>query len=104
MGEKDFTNLMSISAIQEKIFKIKERYNPNLIANLSKEMNDLYLIRKSICDQLLELSSKKDADIGKIKKFIKNKIEENKEKLKKETDESKTKLIKLNIEEWEEFL
>jgi len=104
MNQEDLKNDLSINAIREKIFKIKEMYNPNLVSNLSKEMYDLYLIRESICKQLLKLTSEKDMDIGKIKDFIKIKIKENKEKLKDETDESEAKLIKLNIKEWEEFL
>jgi hypothetical protein len=104
MNEKEIKTQLTIDAIREKVFKIKEMYNPNLISNLSKEMYDLYLIRESICEQLLKLTSEKDIDIGKIKDFIKSKIKENENKLKDETDEVETKLIELNIKEWEEFL
>jgi hypothetical protein len=104
MTQDEFKNQMSIIALKEKIFKIKGMYNPNLISNLSKEMWDLYLIRESICEQLLELSSEKGINISKIMDFIKNKIEENKKKLKDETDEFKIQLIELSIKEWEEFL
>ncbi|MFW9865460.1 MAG: hypothetical protein ACFFEN_05110 [Candidatus Thorarchaeota archaeon] len=104
MTQDEFKNQMSIYAIKEKIFKIKGMYNPNLISNLSKEMYDLYLIRESICEQLLKLSSEKEIDIVKIKDFIKMKIKENKEKLKIETKEYEVKLLQLTIREWEEFL
>ncbi|MFX1489842.1 MAG: hypothetical protein ACFFBI_11880 [Promethearchaeota archaeon] len=104
MTQDEFKNQMSIIALKEKIFKIKGMYNPNLISNLSKEMWDLYLIRESICEQLLELSSENGINIGKVKDFIKSKIEENKKKLKDETDEFKIQLIELSIKEWEEFL
>jgi len=104
MNQKDFRNKLLIDAIREKIFKIKEMYNPNLVSNLSKEMYDLYLIRESICEQLLKLSSERGIDIGKIKDFIKSKIKENENKLKNETDESEAKLIELNIKEWKGFL
>ncbi|KKM04147.1 hypothetical protein LCGC14_1767180 [marine sediment metagenome] len=59
MNLDDFKEILSISKIREKIFRIKELYHPNLVKNLSKEAYDLYLIRQSICDQLLELSNKK---------------------------------------------
>lgn len=104
MTQDEFKNQMSIIALKEKIFKIKGMYNPNLISNLSKEMWDLYLIRESICEQLLELSSKNGISIGKIKDFIKSKIKENKKKLKDEIDEFKIQLIEQSIKEWEEFL
>ncbi len=59
MNLDDFKEILSISKIREKIFRIKELYHPNLVKNLSKEAYDLYLIRQSICDQLLELSNQK---------------------------------------------
>ncbi|MFW9947906.1 MAG: DUF1655 domain-containing protein, partial [Candidatus Odinarchaeota archaeon] len=79
-------------------------YHPSLIANLSKEACDLYLIRDSICSQLLELLKEKDIDIVKLNNFIKNKIGESKKKLKETKNEIEVKMIKLTIEEWKEFL
>jgi len=100
----DLRELISLTKIGEKIFKIKEMYNPNLIANLSKEAYDLYLKRMSICNQLLEQLDKKDITIEKIEDFIGKKVKESKERLDKAKDETEVKLIQLSIKEWEDFL
>ena len=100
----ELRQLISLTKIGEKIFKIKEMYNPNLIANLSKEAYDLYLKRMSICNQLLEQLDKKDITIEKIEAFIGKKVKESKERLDKAKDETEVKLIQLSIKEWEDFL
>ncbi len=100
----DLRELISLTKIGEKIFKIKEMYHPNLIANLSKEAYDLYLKRMSICNQLLEQLDKKDITIEKIEDFIWKKVKESKERLDKIKNEMETKLIQLSIKEWELFL
>ena len=100
----DLGNIISLSKIGQKIFEIKGRYHPNLITNLSKEAHDLYLIRMSICDQLLEQLDKKDMTVGKIEDFIKNKVKESKKKLDKAKDEMEIELIQLTIKEWDDFL
>ncbi|MFW9948237.1 MAG: hypothetical protein ACFFDX_15535, partial [Candidatus Odinarchaeota archaeon] len=82
MSLNDIDKMLSLQAIGEKIFKIKNMYHPSLIANLSKEAYDLYLIRDSICSQLLELLKEKDINIAKLNNFIKSKIGESKKKLK----------------------
>jgi hypothetical protein len=104
MSLDDFKKLLSIQAIEEKIFKMKDMYHPNLIANLSKEAYDLYLIRNSIYDQLLELLKEKDIDIGKVNVFIKKKIKESEGKLKDAKNGKETETIKITIEEWKQFL
>ena len=104
MSLDDFKKLLSIQAIEEKIFKMKEMYHPTLIANLSKEAYDLYLIRNSIYDQLLELLKEKDIDIGKVNVFIKKKIKESEGKLKDAKNGKETETIKITIEEWKQFL
>ncbi|MFX0139346.1 MAG: hypothetical protein ACFFDN_37245 [Candidatus Hodarchaeota archaeon] len=100
----DINKMLSLQAIGEKIFKIKNMYHPSLIANLSKEMYDLYVIRDSICDQLLELLKEKDIDINKVNDFIKNRIKENQKKLKEAKNEVAVETIKLTIEEWKQFI
>lgn len=104
MSLDDVKKLLSIQAIEEKIYKMKEKYHPNLIANLSKEMYDLYLIRNSIYDQLLALLKEKDIDIGKVHDFIKKKINESKKRLKEAKNGNEAETIKITIEEWKEFL
>ena len=104
MSLDDINKILSLQAIREKVFKIKNMYHPSLIANLSKEAYDLYLIRNSICNQLLELLKEKDIDIAKLNDFIKSKIRESKKKLKEVENEIEAKMIKITIEEWKEFL
>lgn len=104
MDLDDIRNRLSLQAIGEKVFKIKSMYYPNLIVNLSKESHDLYLIRNSIYDLLLELLNEKDIDIPKVKNFIKNKIEENKKQLKEVENEIEAERINMLIEEWKQFL
>ena len=103
MDSEDFGNRISIDKLEEKIFKIKEMYHPNLIKNLSKEAYDLYLIRKSVCNELLKVTSEKDIKYSKIVDYIKNEIEKNKERLKNASDPIELTLIQLTIEEWEGF-
>lgn len=104
MDSEDFGNRISISKLEEKIFKIKEMYHPNLIKNLSKEAYDLYLIRKSVCNELLKVTSEKDIKYSKIVGYIKNEIEKNKELFKNTSEQIELALIQLTIEEWEGFL
>ena len=104
MSLDDINKILSLQAIREKVFKIKNIYHSSLIANLSKEAYDLYLIRNSICNQLFELLKEKDIDIAKLNDFIKSKIRESKKKLKEVENEIEAKMIKITIEEWKEFL
>ena len=104
MSLDDVKKILSIQAIEEKIYKMKERYHPNLIKNLAKEAYDLYLIRKSIYDQLHALLDEKDIDIRKVNDFIKKKIEQSEKKLKETKNEIEAESIKITIEEWKQFL
>jgi hypothetical protein len=104
MSPEDFGNLVSVNKVREKILKIKERYHPNLIKNLSIDAHNLYLIRDSICNQLLSVTNENEIEYSRIEDFIKQKIKENQEKFKKTSDQTELKLIQLTIEEWEEFL
>ncbi|MFX1572761.1 MAG: hypothetical protein ACFFB0_08430 [Promethearchaeota archaeon] len=103
-GSNDLRELISLSKIGEKIFKIKDMYNLNLISNLSKEAHDLYLIRMSICNQLLEQLDKKGITVEKIKDFIGNKLKQNRERLNNAKNANETKFIQISIKEWEDFL
>ncbi|MFX1296127.1 MAG: hypothetical protein ACFFD2_14920 [Promethearchaeota archaeon] len=104
MSLNDINKMLSLQAIGEKIFKIKNMYHPFLIANLSKEVYDLYLIRDSICNQLLEFLKEKDIDISNVNNFINNNIKKIKKKLSEAENEIETETIKLTIEEWQHFL
>ncbi|MFX0033851.1 MAG: hypothetical protein ACFE8E_11830 [Candidatus Hodarchaeota archaeon] len=104
MDSDNIKKLLSIKMIEEKIFKIKDRYHPSLIMNLSKEAYDIYLIRNSICDLLLELLKERDLDVSKVNIFIEKKIGENKKRLKEAKNAEEAEIIKVTIKEWEQFL
>ena len=104
MSLDDVKNSLSIKVIEEKIFKMKDKYHPNLIANLSKEAYDLYLRRNSIYDQLLELLNEKDIDIGKVNNFIKKKIKKSEKRVKEAKNGKEAETIRITIEEWKQFL
>jgi hypothetical protein len=104
MNPIDIKNLLFIEAIEKKIFKTKSMYHPNLIANLSEEAYDLYVIRNSICDQLLELINERNIKISRVNEFIKEKIKKNKQKLKAAKNVKEVDTIKRTIEEWKQFL
>jgi len=100
----DLQKIISLDGVREKIFKIKDMYHPRLIANLSKEANDIYLVRKLICEDLSKLLDEKDINFGKVKDYIKDQIKKNKEQLKQIQSDDDINAIKVTIKEWEEFL
>jgi len=104
MNMDDFQETLSLEGVREKIFKIKDMYHLRLIANLSKEANDIYLARKSICEDLLKLLDEKDINFSKVKDYIKDQIKKNKKQLKLAQNDIDTNFIKTTIKEWEEFL
>ena len=104
MSEENLKNILALQKIEEKIFKFKSMYHPNLVANLSKEAYDLYLIRHSIGDQLLEVIKKEGRSINKIKEYITKKIQEIETKLKQETVQYEINLLRISIDEWKAFL
>ena len=53
MDKNKILDMLSISKIGQKALNKISNYNPNLIANLSKQAYDLYLIRKNICEEIL---------------------------------------------------
>ncbi|MEJ2295704.1 MAG: hypothetical protein P8Y23_13195 [Candidatus Lokiarchaeota archaeon] len=104
MSKDKLDELLILQKIEEKIFKIKSMYHPNLIANLSIKAYDLYLIRNSISNQLLEELKKENRNFQMIKNFITKKISEIEMKLKNTTNISERSFLKLNLEEWKAFL
>ena len=104
MNMDDFQEILSLEGVREKIFKIKDMYHPRLIANLSKEANDIYLARKLICEDLSNLLDEEDINFGKVKDYIKDQIKENKEQLKQVPNDDDINAIKVTIKEWEDFV
>lgn len=104
MSKDKLNELLYLQKIEEKIFKIKNMYHPNLIANLSATAYDLYIIRNSISNQLLEELKKEDRNFQMIKNFIAKKISEIEMELKDALNISESNFLKLSIEEWKAFL
>ena len=104
MSKDNVKEMLAIQKIEEKIFKYKSMYHPNLVANLSKEAYDLYVIRNSIGEQLLEELNKKGRSLQEINKFKNKKIREIEMKLKNTTDILQIDFLKLSLEEWKAFL
>ena len=100
----DLKEKISLSKFGHRIFEIKGMYHPNLIVNLSKEAYDLYSVRMSICNQLLEQINKKGITLKKIEDFIRDKVKNIRKGLKYAKNTMESELIKLAIKEWEEFL
>ena len=104
MDSDDLRNLLNIKSIEEKIFKYKTMYHPNLVANLSKEAYDLYFIRSSISDKLSNIVSKNRTNYKEVHDYIKNQIDRLSNKLKNSKDEQEKIYLKLTIDVWNEFL
>ena len=104
MDSDDLSNLLNIKSIEEKIFKYKTMYHPNLVANLSKEAYDLYVTRSSISDKLLNIISKNRTNYDEVHNYIKNQIDLLKNKLHNSKDEQEKIDLKLAIDVWNEFL
>jgi hypothetical protein len=104
MSKDKLDELLTLQKIEEKIFKIKNMYHPNLIANLSTKAYDLYIIRNSISNQLLEELEKENHNFQMIKNFISKKISEIEIRLKNTSNISERNFLKLSIEEWKTFL
>jgi len=87
--------------------KISERqgiYNPSLVANLSKEMDEIYVIRKSVHENLLKFMEDKDIDAKKVIDFINDQIKKCNNQLKEAKNDSDIKSINTEMDEWKEFL
>ena len=104
MDLDNINNIFYFQNIREIIFKKNELYHPNLIANLSEEGYEIYLMRKDIYSKLLKSLDEKDIDKKKFENYIKNEIDIIKNKLKGAKSEQEIKMLKLSMEEYEEFL
>lgn len=121
----DLKDSFSLIKIRDSIFRTKSKYNPNLIANLSKEAYDIYLMRMSICDDLLKKLDEEGISLEKLKDYINENLNETKQELEKAkkdksitkiahidpgkplekvVDQEKINLLKATIEEWEQYL
>ncbi len=99
-----FEIILDLAGIRKKNIEIKSIYNPNLIANLSIEMHDRYLIRDSICNDLLKQLEQQEINKNKIQIYIEKKIKWLEEKYKDTQDVEDAKYLQMAIEEWKNFL
>ena len=104
MNLDDFKGIFDLKGIRNKIFEIKSMYNPNLIANLSKEMYDRYEVRDSMCNDLLNLIEQIEMNNEKVKNFVEKRIKILEEKQKNAQNIEEANYLKIAIEEWKDFL
>lgn len=103
MTSKDISDSLTRIKLKEKIFKIQEMYHPRLVSNLSKEAHDRYLIRDSICSQLLNLLDDNSVSMEHIQDYIKKNIKEREMRLADEDNTADFELINMAIKEWKVF-
>jgi len=104
MSEKEIDDFLLSEKLRQKIFKFKQKYHPQLIANLSKEAYDHYLIKDSVYSQIISLLDDKAKSLHEIKDFIDEKIKEKENKLKIADNTVDIKFIRLTIIEWKAIL
>ncbi len=92
----DIGELLSIKL---KISERQSLYNPNVVANLSKEMDEIYLVRKSVHENLLKFLENKDIDAKKVIDYINDQIKKCNSQLKEAKDDSDIKSIETEIDE-----
>jgi hypothetical protein len=97
-------NMLSVSKIGQKALDKVSNYNPNLIANLSKQAYDLYTIRKSICEEIFPIVTTPEITLSKVKEYIQNKINEAQNLLEKTKLVDERELLNLRIEELKDLL
>ncbi|MBD3214659.1 MAG: hypothetical protein GF311_18760 [Candidatus Lokiarchaeota archaeon] len=104
MSEKQINDLLWREKLRKKILKLKEKYHPRLVTNLSKEAHDRYIIRDSICSQILPLLDNTEKSMDDIHQLIIKKIKERENKLTSVKNKADFELIEIAIEEWKSFL
>ena len=104
MDKNKILDMLSVSKIGQKALNKISNYNPNLIANLSKQAYDLYLIRKNICEEIFPIITTPEITFGKVEEYITNKINETQILLEKTNSVEDKELLKLKIEELKDLL
>ena len=104
MEKNKILDMLSVSKIGQKALDKVSRYNPNLIANLSKQAYDLYIIRKNICEEIFPIVTTPEITLSKVKEYIQNKINETQNLLEKTKLVEDKELLNLRIEELKDLL
>ena len=104
MEKNKILDILSVSKIGQKALEKVSKYNPNLIANLSKQAYDLYIIRKNICEEIFPIVTTPEISLSKVKEYIQNKINEAQNLLKKTKLLEEKELLNLRIEELKDLL
>ena len=97
-------DMLLVSKIGQKALEKVSKYNPNLIANLSKQAYDLYLIRKNICEEIFPIVTTPEITLNEVRKYIQNKINEIQNLLDKTKSAEDKELLNLRIEELGDLL
>ena len=97
-------DMLLVSKIGQKALNKVSNYNPNLIANLSKQAYDLYLIRKSICEEIFPIVTTPEITLTEVKEYIQNKINEAQNLVEKTESVEDRELLNLRIEELKDLI
>lgn len=96
--------MLLVSKIGQKALDKVSNYNPNLIANLSKEGHDIYLLRKTICEEIFPIVTTPEISLNEVKEYIQNKINETQKLLAETNAVEEKKLLNLKIKEYDDLL
>ena len=102
--KKRILDMLLVSKIGQKALNKVSNYNPNLIANLSKQAYDLYLIRKSICEEIFPIVITPEITLTEVKEYIQNKINEAQNLVEKTESVEDRELLNLRIEELKDLI
>lgn len=96
--------IWAVSRIGDRALNKIAMFNPNLIANLSKEGYDLYIIRKQICEFIFPLVTTQDMTLKRLKKTLQEEIKKVKNLRKNIDNEEERVFLELKIKELEDYL
>jgi Glu-tRNA(Gln) amidotransferase subunit E-like FAD-binding protein len=97
-------DMLLVSKIGQKALNKVSTYNPNLIANLSKQAYDLYMIRKNICEEIFPVVTTPKITLSKVKEYIQNMINESNILLEKAESVEDKELLSLRVEELKDLI
>jgi wobble nucleotide-excising tRNase len=96
--------MLAVSKIGDRALHKIAMYNPNLIANLSKEAYDIYVIRKKTCEYIFSLVTTQGMTLDNLKKILNEEVKEVKIMRKNTDSEEEKAFFGLKIKELEDYL
>jgi hypothetical protein len=97
-------DMLALSKIEYRALNKIAMYNPYLIANLSKEAYDLYVIRKEISEYIFSLITIQGMTMDKFKNKMHEEIKKVKNMQKMAESEEEKAFLELKIKELGDYL